>query len=179
MPGPKFPILVDENYRKCPECGSILVRLSKDPPDYCDNCGWTEKQVGEYPGSLKAEAIEILENGPEVSVYLFIDQLGGFLWRTHHDAAHGRIKITEKLQKDITNTQYAVEYAVLKSRRFGVEIETPEKGKHIVRTESYNKWFRWWDDYVSGLLEEQFRDLDHLLATNQDVSMYRPKGDWK
>lgn len=140
----------------------------------------TEKVFGTYTGCLTAEGIGLITSGTELQLYLTIFSLGGYIWRTNHDAYHGWIELTKEDYTSLIECQYAIEFAVLQTRRFGVEIPEPKNNEHVKRTDSYNKWFRWWDDYIQqGLTDEEHKVLDSLINNNKDYSEFRPKGDWK
>jgi len=90
--------------------------------------------------------------------------------------ADGRIKENVSLEKE----QYAIEYCVMQTRRFGVDIPDPKDGEHVERTPSYNAWFKWWDSYFQDELgREEFEEYLLLKHEGKDVSHFRPKGDWK
>jgi hypothetical protein len=98
----------------------------------------------------------------------------------NHDASHGRFEMTDGIGQDLIDAQYAIEYAVLKTKRFGVEIPEPKETEHVARTESYNKWFRWWNNYFKRTLtNEQWLDFECLYNTGKDISHYRPEGSWE
>ena len=109
------------------------------------------KKYGYYEGILTQEGINAVKNGAEIELYLTINSLGDFIWRMNHDAAHGRFEMTESIKEDLEKAQYAIEFAVLNSCRFGIEIPEPKENEHVQRTESYNKWFRWWNNYFQYL----------------------------
>ena len=135
---------------------------------------------GQDTGSLSPEAVELCNNGDEAQLYHLINWLGGIKWRTNHDAADGRLKMTPELQNELYEIQYSQEYAVLKTTRFGTTIPAPDKeGEHVPRAEPYDRWFRWWKDYFESMSDEEFREYDKATSAKEDVSRFRPAGDWK
>jgi hypothetical protein len=137
------------------------------------------KIYGTYPGFLKEKGVNKVINGTELELYFTINSIGGFIWRMNHDAAHSRIVLTEKMNEDLNEAQYAIEFAVLNTRRFGVEIPEPKDNEHVQRTEPYNKWFSWWNHYIQHkLTDEEYKELDKLMETGQDYSSFRPEGTW-
>lgn len=138
------------------------------------------KQYGVYTGFLKEESIKIAQEGEERDLFSLIDGIGYFIWRMNHDAAHGRFEMTEGIEEDLKEAQYAIEYAVLNTRRFGVEIPDVEENGHVERTDSYDKWFRWWNDYFKyKLTDDEWNEYQRASENKEDLSKYRPEGDWK
>lgn len=129
---------------------------------------------------LSEDGVKMVLSGSEIALYAYIDALGGIIWRVNHDISHGRLAITDKIQSELLELQYCIEFAVYNSRRFGVEIPEPKENEHVQRTESYNKWFRWWDNYIKNTLTSvEFSKLGELLKNEKDVSHYRPNEDWR
>jgi hypothetical protein len=46
-------------------------------------------------------------------------------------------------------------------------------------TDDYWRWYKWWAEYVRGLGDKEFRELDKAMTEEQDVSRWRPQGDWR
>jgi len=134
-----------------------------------------EKKIfGVYPGSLKD--VEYIKNCSEQTLYFLINTLGGFIWRMNHDMADGRIK--ENV--DLSGEQYAIEFCVYQTTRFGVEILEAKEDEHIKNSHSYWAWFRWWDSYFQNeLSSREFEEYNKLSNQKLNISKYRPKGDWK
>ena len=139
-----------------------------------------QKEFGYYPGNLNEDGIRMVKTGTEQQIYFLIETTGGFIWRMNHDAGHGRITITSDVQEDLVESQYSIEYTILNgASRFGVDIPLPAPGEHVKATDRYWRWFRWWDAYIKGLSNEEWRKMENLMNTGQDYSMYRPEGDWR
>ena len=139
-----------------------------------------DKKYGYYPGFLKEDGIEKVLNGSEVDLYFIINMLGGYIWRTNHNVAHGRLEITKSMAEDLIEAQYVIEYCVLNTKRFGVEIPEPKEGCHIERTESYNQWFRWWNNYFQYTLNnDEYQEFEQIYEKGGDISKFKPEGNWK
>lgn len=134
-----------------------------------------EKKVyGVYKGSLNdVEAVKICT---EQTLYFLINALSGYIWRMNHDMADGRIKENINLEEE----QYALEFCVLQTTRFGVEVPEAKEGEHIKNTDSYTEWYRWWNSYFQrDLSQEEFDEYNRLFSEGKDISHFRPKGDWR
>lgn len=133
-----------------------------------------KKEFGKYDGGLLSDSSCVL-TCTEQQLYFYINAFGGMIWRLKHDMAHGRIK--EEI--DLTPYQYAIEYCVMHTPRFGVEIEEPKEGEHVKTTKSYWAWFKWWDEYFQRTLsQEEYDDYMNKVRNGEDISQFRPKGDW-
>ena len=133
------------------------------------------KQYGLYHGDFFKDP-EFPKTCSEQNLYFIINNIGGFIWQMNHDMADGRIEENVALNSE----QYAIEYCVMQTRRFGVEIPDPKDGEHVERTASYNAWFRWWDSYFQNELSfEEWDEYQSLQSQGKDVSHYRPQGDWR
>lgn len=121
---------------------------------------------------------EIIETGPEVASYLVIEELGGFIWTMNHDMSHDRIpeKDIPAIERDVA---HAVEEILMVTKgltRFGL-IQPLTEGN--LGTPEYWKWYRWWNDYVGNLSDEDFYKLGNAILKNENVSDWRPQGSWK
>jgi len=122
-----------------------------------------------------AEYDAYIKTCPEVELYFAIDTFGGFVWRMNHDLADGRIESSAGVEQDIINMQGRMEIAIDQSVRFGV-IEPRKDGR---ASESYWRWFRWWDAWSKAMSNAQFREVDRAITNHEDLSRFRPDGDWK
>lgn len=110
----------------------------------------------------------------EVDLYFMIDTLGGIIWSAKHAAKH------DDVQPDLTEEQYALEYCVSQTRKFGVELPEPTIDKHISGTPSYTAWCNFYSNHFKKVLTDQeWRDYQQAKALEQDVSLFMPQGDWK
>ena len=74
------------------------------------------------PGSIKD--VDEFNNLDEIDLWMNIDGLGFYLWYCNHEMADGRMS-----RVDLTEEQYAMEYMVYQTKKFGVELRDPEEGK--------------------------------------------------
>jgi hypothetical protein len=130
-------------------------------------------------GSLKVDIAEQYKTCPEIELFWTIDLAGGRLWRIRHDSADGRLRMTAELMNDMQELQYVIEYLAYQSNRFGTNIPEPKEGEHVVRTDEYWKWFRWWKKYIEKLSDKDISDIDVCLNTKVGIEKYRPEGDWR
>ena len=130
------------------------------------------KIYGIYPGSIKD--VETINNLNEVDLYFAIDAMGGHIWSCRHNMAHGRIP-----EIDLTEEQYALEYMVYQTTKFGVELPAPEIDKHINSTPSYWAWFRFYDNHFKNFLtNEQWQAFQKARSNGKDTSAFMPSGHW-
>ena len=131
-----------------------------------------EPTYGIYPGIIKDPGR--INNLGEVELYFAIDHLGGYIWQCNHDMADGRMP-----EIDLLEEQYALEYLVYQTTKFGVELPKPEKGKHITPTPSYWAWFRFYDNHFKNVLtKEQWDAFLKAQDNNKDTSEFMPSGHW-
>ena len=112
----------------------------------------------------------------EINCYFLINLIVGVVWRHNHDASHGRSVGPEK---EIQTLRIKQVHVCLELTRFGF---TPTKGEeeNYAPTEDYWKWFRWWDEYAQHTLtNEEWRVLEKKMDNKEDVSAYRPEGNWR
>jgi len=110
----------------------------------------------------------------EVDLYFAIDAMGGHIWSCRHNMAHGRIP-----EIDLTEEQYALEYMVYQTTKFGVELEEPAIDKHITSTPSYWAWFRFYDNHFKNVLtDKQWNAFEEARRNGQDTSAFMPSGHW-
>ena len=134
-----------------------------------------EKQFGKYDGGILKDP-SIVNTCTEQELYRMIEAFGYKIWRLNHDMADGRIK--ENI--DLMPYQYAIEYCVMHTTRFGVEISEPKEGEQVKATKSYWAWFKWWDNYFKNTLtDEECEEYEHKSERVEDISKFRPTGDWK
>lgn len=169
------------NHRALPK-DMIMTNLklynSKDAASYME----TPKEREEYiknariygidPGNLN---VEVVNNYSEIELYTAIDGLGGHLWRCRHEMAHGRMP-----RIDLTEEQYALEYLVYQTKKFGVDLPDPEIGEHVPSTESYRAWFQHYDNHFKNeLSQEEWNAFNQALKNGEDVSSFAPSGNWE
>ena len=135
-----------------------------------------EKIYGLYLAGLDKEQIDSLD---EYNIYFLINHLGGRIWRANHSLKRKKDLFSAEELEALEKSQYQLEYLVNNTRRFGVEFNRePQKGKHVERSDSYNKWFKFWNDHFSKMSDVEFYDFDMKLTKGEDVSNYLPKRKW-
>lgn len=157
---------------------NLKLNNGKSVSDYLESEKDKEERIknariyGIDPGSIKD--VERINNLSEVDLYFMIDAMGGHIWRCKHDMAHGRIP-----EIDLTEEQYALEYMVYQTTKFGVELPEPEMDKHITATPSYNAWYKFYADYFKyTLTDEQWKAFQRAQESGQDTSAFMPSGHW-
>lgn len=124
------------------------------------------------PGSI--QDMEKINNLGEVDLYFSIDAMGAHIWRCRHEMSHGRIP-----QIDLTEEQYALEYMVYQTTKFGVELPEPTIDKHISATPSYNAWYNFYSNHFKNVLtDEQWKLFQQAQRSGQDTSPFMPTGHW-
>ena len=129
------------------------------------------KIYGVYPGNIPNT--ELVDKLNALSLYLMIDSVGGYIWSQRHAMSHGRIP-----EVDLTEDQYALEYLVYKTTKFGVELPAPEIDKHVTATESYWKWFNFYKDHCDSLTSQQIEEYVAAVDKGEDISRFMPTGNW-
>ena len=126
------------------------------------------------PGSIKDT--KLFEKMEEIDLYFAIDAMGGHIWRCKHDMSHGRIP-----KIDLTEEEYALEYMVYQTTRFGVtDFPSPEIDEHIPRTMLYDVWYKFYDNHFKNVLtDEQWNAFQYARKNDQDVSSFMPVGHWQ
>lgn len=157
---------------------NLKLYNGKEVSDYLESEQEKEDRIknariyGIDPGSIKD--VERINNLSEVDLYFAIDAMGGHIWRCRHDMAHGRIP-----EIDLTEEQYALEYMVYQTTKFGVELPAPEIDKHITATPSYNAWYKFYSSHFKDVLtDEQWNAFQQAQRNGQDTSAFMPTGHW-
>ena len=134
-----------------------------------------EKLWGIYNTFDDPEMLETLE---EIDIWKKIDNLGGQIFWTMHDA--GKPWAVNVSTKDLINAQYNLEYLVYSTRRFGVEFsKEPSATEHVERSESYNAWFKFWHNHFESMTPEVYNQFVDDKFSGKDISKYMPSGSWK
>lgn len=131
-----------------------------------------EKIYGVYSGSLQLP--EMIDELSEVDLYLQIDALKeNIYWKYKMaSAAHSQLNTTED--------DYALEYLIYKTKKFGTKIPEPKRGQHIRITEEYERWYEYYENHFKkNLTEEEWNEFLIKKYNNEDVSEFLPSGKWK
>ena len=136
-----------------------------------------EKIYGIYTGNVDMSGLDDLH---EIDVWKKIETIGGSLFWANHDAGDGRIELSQRDKEKMEDMQYVLEYLVYYTRKFGVTFNSePKIGEHIQRSDDYNEWYRFWNDYVQSWTDEQMNDFIKRRQRGQDFSDLLPKTNWK
>lgn len=123
---------------------------------------------------MSEEVKTMIDEFNEYTAYFFIDMIGGILWRTNHDASHGRLDITPETQKGMEEMREQQVYCVQQLTKFGID---PESAKDRPDGD-YWKWFEHWHKWHHGMSAEQWLTVNSKLERNEDISEYLPKNKW-
>lgn len=130
----------------------------------------SKRKYGTYPGAISDEELQKLKNCSEIDLYFNIKATENFIKTSKH--AVGICPFLDEFQ-------YSLEYYVMQSKRFGVELKEPDYNEHVFPTESYEKWYSWWDNYINALSDNEYSELRIALRDGKDISKYHPNGSWK
>jgi len=108
----------------------------------------------------------------EVDLYFVIDDISRIINSTINSTYGNKINLIEE--------QYAIEYCAYQTTKFGVELDKPELGKHILSTPSYEAWYSFYDNHFNNkLTDAELSEYQINKKQGNDVSNYMPKGNWK
>ena len=132
-----------------------------------------EKKIyGVYPGSLTN--VENINEMDEISLFLSLDSLTKYIFDTHERISKGNLP-----DMDITEQNYALEYMMYQTTRFGVAINPPEEGKHVQISSSYLDWFTYYTKHFHDNMEEEtFNQFLEDKRKGKDISSYLPEKTW-
>lgn len=128
-----------------------------------------------------SEYKKLIEDGPEVLIYMAVESLGAYNWRMRHD--HNRGHITEEnwagIEKVIEKNIELQNNLVKSITRFGVD-PFDENDKP---TTDYWKWYKWWNNWHQNTLSnEEWYEVDAMLdpdMTEDEIKHCRPEGSWQ
>lgn len=121
---------------------------------------------------ISDERKKTLDSASEIYLWVFIETLGGFIWRMNHDLADGRIDSTPGIEKDLVKMQEEVEYSVGQLKRFGIEDPRGED------RDKYWEWYKMWKKKIESLSDADYHAMDKKLqADNSDPCLeFSPYG---
>ena len=109
----------------------------------------------------------------ELDLWVLIEQVG----HQRRDLEQ-RMKAGEKdLREELDEYKEWQRKAMEQLTRYGVEHPYKEGTKKA--SEEYWRWYRWWKAYLDGMPGKEAKELQRRLSEQQDVSEYRPEGDWR
>lgn len=157
---------------------NLRLYNGKSVSDYLESEQEKEERIknariyGIDPGSI--QDVEMINNLSEVDLYFMIYAKSYYIWRCEHNMAYGKIP-----KIDLTEDQYALEYMMYQTTKFGVELPEPEIDKHITATPSYNAWYKFYvDHFKNTLTKEQWKAFQQAQREGQDTSAFMPSGHW-
>ena len=131
------------------------------------------KVYGIYPG--KGTDTEKIENLSEVDLYFEIEELDNFICGLKLDVDD---EDTDKSY--LTELEYAYDYLVYQTRKFGVDIPDAKSDERVVETDSFCAWFNFYKNHFKNELTEKEKfDFMKKKVAGEDISEYLPKGNWK
>lgn len=134
-----------------------------------------EKKWGLYPAFLVPEQVEQFD---EIGLWNRINKLGGAIFYAFHDA--GKPWSEPLSAATLMDAQYALEYLVYETRRFGVEFDrAPSVNEHVQRSSSYNAWFIFWNNYFEKMDPQLYSEFVNDRNAGRDISKYMPADTWK
>lgn len=134
-----------------------------------------EKIWGVYQTAFDPEKIEELD---EIDIWKKIDNLGGEIFWAIHD--FNKPWRNGESWEDITNAQYALEYLIYYTRKYGVEFSRePSVSEHVERSDSYNAWYNFWKNHFDSMSEEEYNAFVDDKFNGKDISKYMPTDTWK
>lgn len=136
-----------------------------------------EKIFGIYTGNLDITGIDEVA---EIDIWKKIDNLGGIIWRINHEVADGRLTLSQQQKQNLLEYQYALEYLVYYTRKFGVEFtQEPQKGLHVEHSSDYLAWFRFWHNHFNSMSREEYNAFVDKKQNGEDISGFLPSTTWK
>ena len=175
-PDERIRALVNERGFQNAEVFDIRLFNSRRISDYKDNLDWLDKLnsckfYGRDIGNI--ENIEKVNNADEVDLFLMIYDLSRELTVFKHSIP---VRIS---YVDLTLSQFALEYMIYQTKKFGVEVSEPKEGRHIIPGPSYNAWFNFYKtNIIDVYTREEIEAYKVLKSNGKDVSFFTPKGRW-
>lgn len=132
-----------------------------------------EKVPGLYPGIIKRT--KEIDNLDEVDLYFKIMNLSEYLYKTKKEIESKKIP-----ELDLTEYEYALQFLIYQTTRFGVEFNDPSEKEMLEISPSYEAWFNfYYTHFGSVFTEEQWISFQKLKNGGYDVSEFMPSGSWK
>lgn len=114
----------------------------------------------------------------EHDVWKAINTIGGFLfWELHDRNKPWRTPVSPKEKQ---NLQYALEFLVYYTKKFGVEFsKEPTEEEHVERSASYNEWYTFWQKHFENMPKKEYSEYISGRISGADVTKYLPKKTWQ
>jgi hypothetical protein len=170
-PTPYLENVIKNDYRPTdPELDELVAKLYLNKPkihgEYCPSNIFAEKEFFHFQYMTEPEFYNIIKHYNECSNNGYEDL---YLSLIESESAEDKL--------------YAKEYLMYQTKRFGVEFPDNKENKPIEESESYKKWFGFYDNYY-GRFSEETRDwmiykIAIRRAAKADYSKYLPAGNWQ
>lgn len=149
---------------------NLILYNNKNIEDYIE-----EKIYGIYPGYLTSTTIEIVNNMSEIELFIFIEAFIMALDSVKYDMTYGKIP-----KRDLTEYEYALEYLIYQTRRFGVILPVTKTNEHIIDSPAFNAWFNFYNNYFNYIItDKEWNDFNEAIKNQLDLEPFKPKGDWR
>ena len=142
---------------------------------------------GEDTGCLNQELLDRIQTllvekkrHAEVFIWNLVEEFGGFMWNYNHVRAGGRYNYphTDETDKEYENWRLAQAFLVGQTKNFGVVFD-PEDPKKIFRSESYDKWYKFWHNYFKVEMSyDTWHRFSYALSHDKDLSEFIPNKSW-
>lgn len=156
------------------ECINLTLFGNRKIESYIEDEKTKQRSIRIYgidPGFLNNK--DQIDSLPEIDLYFMIDSISKIIDSTLRSAEYDTIP-------NLIEEQYAIEYCAYQTTKFGVKLEEPAFGKHILSTPSYEAWYSFYDNHFKKVLtDEEFSEYQTNKKQGNDVSKYLPKGNWK
>jgi hypothetical protein len=133
-----------------------------------------KKIYGLYPG-VYTDKVNEINNYNEQQMFFMFQLANNRFLRTLLDDEE-----LIKQELDISEELYGFQYIINRTREYGVNITEPKLGRRIRMNNSIEKWYEYWNNYFYRKLDYIERcNFSRKLSNGEDVSIYRPEGDWQ
>lgn len=149
------------------ELCNLRLYDDKNVDDYLDNNEEQNQRIyGLDPGCIKD--VSIINNLSEINLYFMINAMEQYIRKCKYDMFLDRIP-----KIDLTEEQYALEYMVYQTTKYGVELDDPTVNKHIIPTDSYRLWFDFYSNYFKNIFtNESFNSFWQIQNNGLGSSMF-------
>ena len=136
---------------------------------------------------LDPEFKEDVTKFSEIHCYFIINVIGDMCRSMNRRLSHPERPMNKfkpemriQLDKDMYEMRVKQAYVVLQLTRFGLENPTKGVEENYEPTEDFRRWFDWWHNYAQKELSaDEWSVLEAKINNGEDVSEYRPSGDWR
>ena len=120
-----------------------------------------------------------LENLSEIDVWKAIDNIGAILFWDLHDRNKPWRQPGMTAEQRI-DAQYALEYLVYYTRKFGVEFsKMPTEEEHVEKSETYEYWYSFWSNHFKSMTKEEYQRFIEDKISGKDITEYLPEKTWQ